>query len=125
VIRYVNSDGEEVEEEQDDGAEYQQQQQTQQKKTVIKKTKTIVQAPDNDPLLYVDVNLGTGTQRIVIFEGDTAEGLAQKFATEHKLDEVMKGKLAAMLQQQIDGVLEKIDEEQASNSSDINNHNDN
>lgn len=33
---------------------------------------------DIEPLLYVDVNLGkeVGTQRIVVFEGDTAEGLA-------------------------------------------------
>jgi hypothetical protein len=28
-------------------------------------------------MLYVDVNLGnSGTQRIVVYEGDTAEGLA-------------------------------------------------
>lgn len=73
-------------------------------------------------MLYVDVNLGnSGTQRIVVFEGDTAEGLAQKFADEYSLDEVMKEKLTLMLQQQIAGVLEKIDEEQASNNSDMQN----
>jgi hypothetical protein len=72
-------------------------------------------------MLYVDVNLGnSGTQRIVVFEGDTAEGLAQKFADEYSLDDLMKEKLTLMLQQQIAGVLEKIDEgeEQASNNSD-------
>lgn len=67
---------------------------------------------ENEPMLYVDVNLGnSGTQRIVVFEGDTAEGLAEKFSQEHDIDETMKNKLILMLQQQIAGVLEKIDEE--------------
>ena len=36
---------------------------------------------DKEALLYVDVNLGkSGTQRIVVYEGDTAEALAEKFA---------------------------------------------
>jgi hypothetical protein len=49
-------------------------------------------------MLYVDVNLGnSGTQRIVVFEGDTAEGLAQKFADLYELDDLMKEKLTAML----------------------------
>lgn len=51
-----------------------------------------------EPNLYVDVNLGkNGTQRIVVFEGDTAEGLANKFATEWNLDDEMKEKLTLML----------------------------
>jgi hypothetical protein len=38
-------------------------------------------------MLYVDVNLGnSGTQRIVVYEGETAEGLAEKFSKEHQLD---------------------------------------
>jgi hypothetical protein len=50
-------------------------------------------------MLYVDVNLGnSGTQRIVVFEGDTAEGLAEKFSKEFSLDETMKEKLTQMLQ---------------------------
>jgi hypothetical protein len=50
-------------------------------------------------MLYVDVNLGgSGTQRIVVFEGDTAEGLAEKFSIEYKLDEGMREKLTLMLQ---------------------------
>lgn len=49
-------------------------------------------------MLYVDVNLGTsGTQRIVVYEGDTAEGLAEKFSHEFSLDESMKDKLTQML----------------------------
>lgn len=76
---------------------------------------------EREPMLYVDVNLGTsGTQRIVVYEGDTAEGLAEKFSLEFNLDESMKEKLTIMLQQQIAGVLEKIDEEQVSNNSDQN-----
>lgn len=42
---------------------------------------------DGEPMLYVDVNLGnSGTQRIVVFDGDTAEGLARKFALQWTLD---------------------------------------
>jgi hypothetical protein len=71
-------------------------------------------------MLFVDVNLGnSGNKRIVVYEGDTAEGCAEKFAQENNLDDVMKEKLTLMLQQQISNVLEKIDEEQHSNNSDI------
>jgi nitrate reductase NapAB chaperone NapD len=49
-------------------------------------------------MLYVDVNLGdSGTQRIVVYEGDTAEGLAEKFSVQYNLDSVMKEKLIQML----------------------------
>lgn len=47
------------------------------------------------PLLYVDVNLGPGkSERIVVFDGDTADSLADKFALTHGLDSNMRGKLA-------------------------------
>jgi hypothetical protein len=50
------------------------------------------------PLLYVDVNLGPGkSERIIVFDGDTAESLAEKFAITHGLDSNMKGKLAQLL----------------------------
>ena len=63
-------------------------------------------------MLYVDVNLGnSGSQRIVVYEGDKAEDLARDFAHKFNLDGSMQQKLAIMLQQQIAGVLEKIDEE--------------
>lgn len=53
---------------------------------------------ENEPMLYVDVNLGNnGTQRIVVYEGDTAESLAEKFSLEHDIDENMKSKLTTML----------------------------
>jgi hypothetical protein len=73
---------------------------------------------NREPMLYVDVNLGTsGSQRIVVFEGDKAEELAANFAARFGLDSGMQEKLASMLQQQISGVLEKIDEEVASSSN--------
>ena len=53
-----------------------------------------------------------GSQRIVVCEGDTAEGLASDFASRHGLDLVTEEKLAELLHTQIDGVLEKINEEE-------------
>ncbi len=46
------------------------------------KIKRIIKILDNrEPMLYVDVNLGSsGSQRIVVFEGDKAEDLAAEFA---------------------------------------------
>lgn len=33
---------------------------------------------EREPMLFVDVNLGnSGTQRITVYDGDTAEGLAE------------------------------------------------
>lgn len=49
-------------------------------------------------MLYVDVNLGSsGSQRIVVYEGDSAEVLAAEFAAKFNLDNVMKEKLTLML----------------------------
>jgi len=42
---------------------------------------------DGNPLLFVDVNLGPGrAERIVVYEGDTAERLADEFTERHNLD---------------------------------------
>ena len=76
---------------------------------------------EREPMLYVDVNLGSsGSQRIVVYEGDSAEILAAEFAAKHSLDGLMREKLTIMLRQQIEGVLEKIDEEQATSSNNSN-----
>lgn len=49
-------------------------------------------------MLFVDVNLGdNGNKRIVVYEGDTAEACAAKFAEENNLDDVMREKLTLML----------------------------
>ena len=39
---------------------------------------------DGNPLLFVDVNLGPGrAERIVVYDGDTAEALAEEFSQRH------------------------------------------
>lgn len=51
-----------------------------------------------DPKLYVDVNVGKNKmERIVVYEGDTAESLANKFCETHKLDKNMYDKLITLL----------------------------
>lgn len=66
-----------------------------------------------DPKLYVDVNVGKNKmERIVVYEGDTAESLANKFCETHKLDKNMYDKLITLLDQQIAGVLPKIMEDE-------------
>lgn len=51
-------------------------------------------------------------ERIVVYEGDTAESLANKFCETHKLDRNMYDKLITLLDQQIAGVLPKIVEDE-------------
>ena len=68
---------------------------------------------ERDPKLYVDVNIGkSGMERIVVYEGDTAESLADQFCEKHKLNKDMKEKLKILLDQQIAGVLPKIMEDE-------------
>ncbi|KAL4481413.1 hypothetical protein ABPG72_010566 [Tetrahymena utriculariae] len=65
------------------------------------------------PLLFVDVNLGLGRiERIVVYEGDKSEDLANKFAQVHNLDSVTKQKFKELLDNQIAGLLSRIDEEE-------------
>jgi len=72
-----------------------------------------------DPKLYVDVNVGKNKmERIVVYEGDTAESLANKFCETHKLDKNMYDKLITLLDQQIAGVLPKIMEDEDADDSD-------
>ena len=53
----------------------------------------------NPPLLFVDVNLGSNEQqRIVVYEGDTAQDLALKFCQEHDLDDETQKNLEALLE---------------------------
>ena len=71
-----------------------------------------VEEDDSIPLLFVDVNLGEGKMdRIVLYEGDEPEEVAEEFAQEHSLDRSMCKKLTELLQQQMAGVLSKIEEE--------------
>lgn len=67
----------------------------------------------------MDVNLGPGeTKRIIVYEHDTSEELAESFAKEHGLDSQLKEKLKELLDAQIDGLLTRIDEEVVSGASD-------
>lgn len=54
---------------------------------------------ERDPKLYVDVNIGkNGMERIVVYEGDTAESLANKFCEKHSLNNEMNEKLKLLLE---------------------------
>ena len=68
---------------------------------------------ERDPKLYVDVNIGkSGVERIIVYEGDTAESLAHEFCVKHNLKPEMRDKLVTLLEAQIAGVLPKIPEDE-------------
>lgn len=55
---------------------------------------------ERDPKLYVDVNIGkNGMERITVYDGDTAESLAEQFCQKHQLGDDMKDKLKTLLDQ--------------------------
>ena len=67
---------------------------------------------DREPKLFVDVNVANfGLQRIVVYDGDTVESLVTDFVKRCPIDEFMVEKLKLLLQQQMDGVLERIEED--------------
>jgi len=75
---------------------------------------------EEQPLLFVDVNLGPNDQRrIVVFEGDEPRHLAEQFCIENDLDSETLDKLEQLLEQQIAAVLTKIDENEASDDEDV------
>ncbi len=62
------------------------------------------------PLLFIDVNLGSeSSERIVVYEGETAKTLSKNFCDKHNLDEETQQKLEELLQAQISTVLNKIE----------------
>jgi len=70
------------------------------------------------PLLIIDVNLRPGEKKkIYVFDGDTAEGLAEKFSKEHNLDIETKNKLKVLIQSHMSKLLMRIDEENQSINS--------
>jgi len=76
------------------------------------------QIDERDPKLYVDVNIGkNGVERIVVYEGDTAESLATEFCNKHNLKPEMREKLVNLLDAQIAGVLSKIPEDESQSES--------
>ena len=75
--------------------------------------------PDVPPLLFVDINMDEGqSERIVVYEGDTATELARKFCRKHGLDEETRQRLVGLLQQQINATLPKIEENEYSSDED-------
>lgn len=68
--------------------------------------------PEREPKLYVDVNVSNyGIQKIIVHEGDTVESLVAEFIKRCPIEESMVEKLKLLLKQQIDGVLERIEED--------------
>jgi hypothetical protein len=64
------------------------------------------------------VNIGkSGVERIVVYEGDTAESLATEFCAKHNLKPEMREKLITLLEAQIAGVLPKIPENEDGDDS--------
>ena len=60
---------------------------------------------EDSPLLFVDVNLGPDkAERIVVFEGDTADDLAFRFSQRHNLNSIMKLKLTHLLEAEISSI---------------------
>ena len=73
------------------------------------------------PILQIDVNLKHGMKKkVFVYEGDTSENLAKEFSEENGLDDKMRKKLQMLIQQEIDKLLTKIDEESQSTFKSIN-----
>jgi len=54
------------------------------------------------PLLFVDINLGEEqVERIVVYDGDTSDELAESFSNKHGLDNDTQVKLRDLIEQQI------------------------
>ena len=67
------------------------------------------------PLLIIDVNIRQGVKKkIYVYEGDTPEGLAEKFAKEHNLEEETKNKLQNLIHSHMLRLLTRIEEENLS-----------
>ena len=67
---------------------------------------------DGIPLLIIDVNIRQGVKKkIYVYEGDTPEDLAEKFANEHNLENETKEKLQCLIHNHMLRLLTRIDEE--------------
>ena len=55
-------------------------------------------------------------ERIIVYEGDTAEGLSKEFCQKNGLNKEMEEKLRILLEQQIAGVLPRIVEDDVNES---------
>lgn len=67
---------------------------------------------DREPKLFVDVNVANfGLKRIIVYEGDTVDSLVSDFVKRCPIEEPMVERLRELLKKQMDGVLERIDED--------------
>jgi len=67
------------------------------------------------PLLIIDVNIRQGVKKkIYVYEGDTPEDLAEKFAKEQNLEPETKNKLQSLIQSHMLRLLTRIEEENQS-----------
>ena len=81
---------------------------------------------DEIPLLIIDVNIRQGIKKkIYVYEGDTPEALAEKFANEHNLDPETKNKLQSLIHSHMVKLLTRIDGENQSVSEKSQNVNNN
>ena len=72
---------------------------------------------DDIPLLIIDVNIRQGVKKkIYVYDGDTPEALAEKFAKEQNLDTETKNKLQSLIHTHMQKLLTRIEEENQSNS---------
>ena len=87
----------------------------------INKNEKLTSEPKNSdkseiPLLIIDVNIGQGIKKkIYVYEGDTAEELAQNFAKENNLEEEVKNKLKSLIESHMERLLTRIEEENGPN----------
>ena len=83
---------------------------------------TMEQSSENDaekkegiPLLIIDVNIRQGVKKkIYVYEGDTPEGLAEKFSKENNLEDESKNKLQSLIHSHMVRLLTRIEEENQS-----------
>jgi len=94
-----------------------------QNKAEVTKNKKVEYSSDNNesstdetPILYLDVNFGNGDiTRIVMYENDKPEEVAEAFCHENGLDFMKQQKLVQIIYQQLESFLEKIEEESEEN----------
>ena len=62
-------------------------------------------------MLFVDINLGKNrVERLTVFEGDNPKEVSKEFAQRTGINEKMRIKLENMLQEQLTGLLTRINE---------------
>ena len=79
------------------------------------KTNNNIKTCKENPILQIDINLKHGLKKkVYVYEGDTSESLAKNFSLENGLDDKMRKKLQNLIQQEMDKLLSRIDEESRS-----------